>query len=442
MALIVPPLILTPFANAGDQTVIPPTDPNGFVNFANGYTPDYEINLGSGDPQAKAVERGIQNYLFNALTLAVQAWQTSNRPPWYAGFPGGYAQYAEVVAANGSGVPVPYRSLVAGNVAAPGSSPNWEYIQGSGEMIKNVPMPSGGPGGPGVMLITQATDFNTLLSSGTFQFQSDAIVSGSPNTPSNGGNQAAAGMLEIMSWVNGATTYYTQFYRDRNGLGFMRGGSNGSWTAWKIWANSTQFVIGEVRMWFGTATEAAVQAAYGPGWHLCNGLNGTPNYAGVFPIGAGPTLAAGATGGSSTATLSTGNLPQHNHPVDITDPGHTHGLSQGAHAHGVNDPGHAHAVSDPGHAHIVNSSPGLGQGAAGGNTVQQQSGNMATAVSGTGIAIFGNGTGVSVAANTIPISVNGAGTGITATSGNTGSGTAFSIVPPYLAVVFVMYTGA
>jgi len=63
MALIVPPLILTPFANAGDQTVIPPTDPNGFVNFANGYTPDYEINLGSGDPQAKAVERGIQNYL-------------------------------------------------------------------------------------------------------------------------------------------------------------------------------------------------------------------------------------------------------------------------------------------------------------------------------------------------------------------------------------------
>jgi hypothetical protein len=57
MGLITPPLILTPFANTGDQTVIPPTDPNGFVNFANGYTPDYEINLGSGDPQAKAVER-------------------------------------------------------------------------------------------------------------------------------------------------------------------------------------------------------------------------------------------------------------------------------------------------------------------------------------------------------------------------------------------------
>jgi hypothetical protein len=82
MGLITPPLILTPFANTGDQTVIPPTDPNGFVNFANGYTPDYEINLGSGDPQAKAVERGIQNYLFNALTTAVQAWQTSNRLSW------------------------------------------------------------------------------------------------------------------------------------------------------------------------------------------------------------------------------------------------------------------------------------------------------------------------------------------------------------------------
>lgn len=445
MALITPPLILTPFANAGDQTIIPPTDPNGFVNFANGYTPDYEINLGSGNPQAKAVERGIQNYLFNALTTAVQAWQTSNRPPWYSGFPGGYAQYAEVVVLNGSGVPQPYRSLVSGNVSTPGSSSSWEYIQGSGEMISNIPMPSGGANGPSAMLITAATDFNTFTTAGTFQFKTDAIVSASPNTPVNGGNQAAAGMLEVTTWANGATTYTTQFYRDRSGLGFMRGGANGSWTGWKIWANASQFVVGEVRHWSGTATQAAVTAAWGPGWHLCDGTLGTPDLRNLFIVGAGSTYAVGATGGSATTALATANIPAHNHTINVTDPGHAHGLTQGAHAHGVADPGHSHGVNDPGHSHNTNVSyvsnvSGSPSVPAGGSTSAQTRNDIS--INGTGISIFGNGTGIGIVGATIPISVNGAGTGITAASTNTGSGTAFNTIPPYYALCHVMYTGA
>lgn len=441
MALITPPLILTPFANAGDQTVIPPTDPNGFVNFANGYTPDYEINLGSGDPQAKAVERGIQNYLFNALTTAVQAWQTSNRPPWYAGFPGGYAKYAEVVVANAQGVPVPYRSLVAGNVAQPGASANWEYVQGSGEMIENIPMPSGGPGGPGVMLITQATDFNTFTSAGTFQFQTDAVVAASPNYPVNGPTAGAAGMLEVTTWANGANNYFTQFYRDRNGIGFMRGGTNGAWTPWKIWVNSTQFVVGEVRMWTGTASESAVQAAWGAGWHFCNGANGTPNLGGLFVLGASSTIAPGSTGGANTVTLSTANLPAHNHGVTVTDNGHTHGITQTAHTHTVNDPGHAHAVYDPSHVHTAPSSPGVGQGAGGGNSVQQSSGSQYTNPAATGISIYGNGTGLTNWPANANVSVNAATTGITAVSTNTGNGNPVTVTPPYYALSYVMYTG-
>src|SRR5579864_3994554 len=110
MPLTIPPLITTPFANGGDRTPVPMTDPNGFVSFTTGYTPDYELNLASGDPQAKAVERGVQNYLFNAGTTATKAWQQANRPPWYNNMPGGYQRWAEVVFDTGDGLPRPYRS--------------------------------------------------------------------------------------------------------------------------------------------------------------------------------------------------------------------------------------------------------------------------------------------------------------------------------------------
>lgn len=436
-----PPLITTPFANAGDQTVLPLTDPNGFVNFSTGYTPDYEINLAAGDPSAKAVERGIQNYLFNVLTNGMKFWQNNNRPPWYNGMPGGYGKYAEVVVLDGSNNPVPYRSLVSANVSQPGVSNTWEYIQGSGDMLQNIPMPSGGAGGPNAMLVTAATDFNSFTASGTFQFATDAVVTGSPHAPVNGGNAAGAGMLEVNAWTQGGTAYVSQFFRDRNGLAFMRGATNGSWTGWKIWANASQFVVGEVRMWSGTATQAAVTAAWGPGWHLCDGTLGTPNLRDRFIVGAGSTYANGSTGGSTTATLGIGNLPSHNHIVDVSDPGHAHGLNQTPHGHGVNDPGHAHGVYDPGHAHAyqINNQ-------AGGNSGYQFSNsgpaNYVTSASATGIQIYGNGTGISVATSYANVSVQGAATGITASSRATGSGTAFSILPPYYALCYVTYTGA
>lgn len=440
-----PPLITTPFAASGDQSVLPPTDPNGFVNFATGYTPDYEINLAAGDPSAKAVERGVQNYLFNVLTNGMMYWQDNNRPPWYNSMPGGYGKYAEVTVLDVSGNPVPYRSLVAANVTNPTSSSTWEYIQGSGDMLKNIPMPSGGAAGPGALLVTASTDFNTFITSGTFQFVTDAVVTGSPHNPVNGGNSAGGGMLEVSAWSQSGSNYVTQFFRDRNGLGFMRGSTNGSWTAWKIWANATQFVVGEVRMWSGTATQAAVTAAWGPGWHLCDGTLSTPDLRDQFIVGAGRLYANGAFGGSATSSLALGNLPAHNHGININDPGHGHAITQSPHNHGVNDPGHAHNVFDPGHSHfvpnVVTNQPGSqlnGSPSSNPNTVvgTQSSG------SGTGIGIYGNGTGISLNAATIGISVNGALTGITASSSNTGSGTPFATLPPYYALCYVMYTGA
>ena len=70
--------------------------------------------------------------------------------------------------------------------------------------------------------------------------------------------------------------------------------------------------------------------------YLCNGLHGTPDKRGVFPVGVtgmGNAPYGGAiiyglsdTGGSNNVTLATANVPAHNHNVVVTlsDPGHKH----------------------------------------------------------------------------------------------------------------------
>jgi microcystin-dependent protein len=74
---------------------------------------------------------------------------------------------------------------------------------------------------------------------------------------------------------------------------------------------------------------------------------------------AGATL--GGAGGSEGITLTTGQIPAHNHGVNesphshtLTDPGHAHNVNDPGHFHTATDSGHAHGVTDPGHNHNVN----------------------------------------------------------------------------------------
>jgi len=64
------------------------------------------------------------------------------------------------------------------------------------------------------------------------------------------------------------------------------------------------------------------------GWAICNGANGTPDLRDRFVVGSGSTYATGATGGASTVTLTSSQMPAHNHSATsvstVTDPGHTH----------------------------------------------------------------------------------------------------------------------
>lgn len=158
---------------------------------------------------------------------------------------------------------------------------------------------------------------------------------------------------------------------------------------------------GFIGMWSGSV------ATIPSGWVLCNGSNGTPDLRGRFIIGAGGDYNPDSTGGSATQTLISGNLPAHTHTIS-----------------GVSGTGgsHTHAVSDPGHTHAYTVVSGFGA-LAGGSGVGLAS--TSTSASGTGITIN------SAADHTHTFS---------GTTSSVGSGTAFSILPPYYALAYIMKT--
>lgn len=206
---------------------------------------------------------------------------------------------------------------------------------------------------------------------------------------------------------------------------------------------NTAFPNGIITLWKGSV------ASIPTGWALCNGAGGTIDLRDRFVVGAGNSYNPGVAGGSTTATLSTSNLPSHNHGVN--DPGHAHGVNDPTHSHTVNifDGGHSHGVNDPSHSH---SNPAGGWGQAGtdngGGTFisgpNQYGSRSAQNTNGayTGISIQGSGSNITANSNGAytGISIYGSGTGISIQ--NTGGGAAFSILPPYYGVCYIMRTGA
>lgn len=112
-----------------------------------------------------------------------------------------------------------------------------------------------------------------------------------------------------------------------------------------------------------------------------------PNYTNNMPVGAGSSYALASTGGSATTTISSSNLPSHTHSISVSDPGHFHTAP----------------ITGPdvraGGPYNITANYGLGTT------------NTSTAT-----------------------------TGITASASNTGSGTAFNTISPYLAIYFIIKT--
>ena len=76
---------------------------------------------------------------------------------------------------------------------------------------------------------------------------------------------------------------------------------------------------GLIDMWSGSVANVP------SGWALCDGSNGTPDLRDRFIVGAGGSYNVGNTGGMKEVTLTSSQLPSHNHGASIsTSGGHTH----------------------------------------------------------------------------------------------------------------------
>ena len=151
-------------------------------------------------------------------------------------------------------------------------------------------------------------------------------------------------------------------------------------------ASGATIPSGLIAMWSGSI------GSIPSGWYLCDGSNGTPNLTDRFIIGAGSTYAVNGTGGVSSVTLTTSNMPAHTHTATVTDPGHSHSLS-----------------------------------ISGGSSITGLGGSGASGWQGTN-------TGVTYVTTS---GTNSSTTGVTVANASNGSGTSFSILNPYYALAFI-----
>lgn len=179
-------------------------------------------------------------------------------------------------------------------------------------------------------------------------------------------------------------------------------------------------------------------------------------------LGASGSYSAGSTGGSATHTLTTGEMASHNHSFTGTakttegiSANHTHNATTGnqsanhTHSGTSGNPSANHTHTTANHTHVIKGDPSTGYYSkyeSGGKT-NSPSNTQGSVLAGTGTTgtvsawhthttSFGNQSqGHTHSLTTGGISANHTHS-ITAggTVGNTGSGTAFSILPPYLAV--------
>ena len=226
-------LITSAFARIGDKRKPPVTDATGAVNMDNGYTPNYEIDLASGDPLAKAVERDVQNYLFWLLTDNVMQYQSLGFPEWSAAKPGGYSAGAYVSIFN-NGSYSTYRSQANNNTSNPIGSSTWDEIWTSSRLRGIVPMPLGGlgyisggnlPAGSNVLSLTD----------GTYIIQTDAIAGQIANLP-----VAKAGVLEVKNYTNGGAASAMYRYNSVSNDTYWLNTGPGSTGAWNRGINNNE----------------------------------------------------------------------------------------------------------------------------------------------------------------------------------------------------------
>lgn len=110
-----------PFALSGDRAPVPDdADPSGAVSYAQGFGPDYELELGV-DPGAKPVPRPETNQLYYDLSDNQRHYQLNGAPPWFAPSANNGVAISYPVNAIVRHNDLVYRSIAATNTAEPGT---------------------------------------------------------------------------------------------------------------------------------------------------------------------------------------------------------------------------------------------------------------------------------------------------------------------------------
>lgn len=228
-------LIKRPFATAGTRVEPPQTDQNFNVNFEQGYTPQYEIDLAAGNPDAKAVERPVMNYLFWLLTSNTYDWQRKGFPQWYSDMPGGYTVGAHVTNND-----VIYRSIAANNSAATTDPASWEKvltakdIRDADTLIRGaIPMPYGGDKGEMGAILASGIDFNEQRRITTV-IPTAEIFNQCTNKPPV--LTPTGGILESLVTVSGATLSGSQLFVTMKGETWTRAidRHQSNWSTWTM----------------------------------------------------------------------------------------------------------------------------------------------------------------------------------------------------------------
>ena len=153
----------------------------------------------------------------------------------------------------------------------------------------------------------------------------------------------------------------------------------------------------------------------GIGSGTANSTYTPPNLTGKFLYGTSTTSSVNGTGGASTVTLATGNLPAHNHTISVSDPGHAH-----------TTPTTAVSISFANFPGASNTNGNFGMH------------NIASGSQYTGVTWNMPGSNGNATVRVPGMTTSTPTTGITASSANTGSGTAFGILPPYITVNYII----
>ncbi len=227
------------------------------------------------------------------------------------------------------------------------------------------------------------------------------------------------------------------------------GGSSGQILKWSadgnaVWANESSalcpYGVGDIFITKSSANPATTWP--GTTWKKLEGR---------FLYGTSGSEAVGGTGGATEVALSTANLPAHNHSVSTSiSSGGNHSHSTNAHSHSTVS--HSHTVYP--HYHHIFSSNGTSAGTSHNlgsasyvaaqaltsdwseNYAMRQGANMAS----VGMSSANDGSNTGSAApytNTSAVTVNSGGDhshSASSSCSNTGSGNAFSILPPYIKV--------